>query len=139
MNLLRRALRLGAVALLLSVMVVPYSEARGGRGGGHSGRGHGASHHRGHFHGHGRLFIGVGPWWGSGWWYPPYAYPYYPYYFYGPYYPPTVAEPSTYIEREPETQTTPPGFWYYCQSAGGYYPAVQSCPESWLRVAPREQ
>ena len=139
MNLLGRALRLGVLAFLLSIMAAPYSDAGGGRGGGHSGGMHSGSHHHGRFHGRGGVFVGVGPWWGPGWWAAPYSYyPYYPYYSY-PYYPPTVAEPPTYIGREPQPQSTPPGFWYYCQSAGGYYPAVQSCPESWLRVAPREQ
>ena len=138
MNLLGRALRLGVLALLLSIMAAPYSDAAGGRGGGHSGRMHGGSHHHGRFHGHRGVFVGVGPWWGPGWWAAPYYYPYYPYYSY-PYYPPTVAEPPTYIGREPQMPSTPPGFWYYCQSAGGYYPTVQSCPESWLQVAPRDQ
>lgn len=25
-------------------------------------------------------------------------------------------------------------YWYYCQSAGGYYPDVPSCPEPWVPV-----
>lgn len=29
-----------------------------------------------------------------------------------------------------------PGYYYYCQSAGAYYPAVTACPEPWLLVAP---
>jgi hypothetical protein len=77
----------------------------------------------------GGVFIGVGPpWWG-----PPY-----PYYWYPPppyYYPPApivVEQPSVYVQQE----TAPPA-WYYCPSAQGYYPQVQSCPEAWVKVAPR--
>jgi hypothetical protein len=44
-----------------------------------------------------------------------------------------VNEPPVYIEQ------SPPGYWYYCPSAKGYYPSVPSCPESWVRVAPRSQ
>lgn len=142
MNSLGRALQLGVAALLLVAMTVTHSDAGGGRGSGgarHSGS-HGGSHHHSHGHGHGRVIIGVGPWWGPGWggW-PYYGYPYYPYYpYYSYYYPysPTVAQPSTYVERELTTDSRPPAYWYYCESARGYYPNVQSCPETWLRVAP---
>lgn len=27
------------------------------------------------------------------------------------------------------------GYWYYCGSARGYYPAVRWCPEGWQRIA----
>lgn len=27
--------------------------------------------------------------------------------------------------------------WYFCQSAGGYYPNVQTCPEAWIKVPAR--
>ena len=27
-----------------------------------------------------------------------------------------------------------PSYWYYCQSAGGYYPDVPSCAEPWVPV-----
>jgi hypothetical protein len=26
------------------------------------------------------------------------------------------------------------GYWYYCPSAGGYYPYVASCPVPWVPV-----
>jgi len=29
-----------------------------------------------------------------------------------------------------------PGNWYYCGSAGEYYPYVQYCPEGWQQVMP---
>jgi uncharacterized protein DUF3300 len=28
-------------------------------------------------------------------------------------------------------------YWYYCPSAGAYYPTVPSCPEPWIKVPPR--
>ena len=126
-------LRIAALVLfLLRVLLVTASPsdawARGG-GHGHGGGHHG--HHGRHFHHfHGGVFAGVGPWW----WWDPYWYWYYPppYYFYPP--PPVIVnEPPVYIEQ------SPPGYWYYCPSAKGYYPSVPSCPESWVRVAPRSQ
>lgn len=30
-----------------------------------------------------------------------------------------------------------PSYWYYCASAGAYYPYVQACPEGWQRVIPQ--
>ena len=85
--------------------------------------------------GGGAVFVGVGPafWWGPAYpyWYPP------PPYWYPPY-PPTqviVEQPTTYVQQ----QTEPPASvsWYYCPSAQGYYPQVQSCPEAWVKVPPR--
>jgi hypothetical protein len=52
---------------------------------------------------HGRVFIGVSPWF---YWANPFAYAYAP----------------------------PPSYWYYCPSAGTYYPYVSSCPEAWVPV-----
>lgn len=31
------------------------------------------------------------------------------------------------------------GYWYYCRSAGQYYPYVTDCPEGWVPVVPEEQ
>lgn len=28
--------------------------------------------------------------------------------------------------------------WYYCQSAGAYYPYVTTCPENWVAVVPAQ-
>lgn len=56
-----------------------------------------------------RGFVVVAP--GFGWW------PGYPYYGVAPSYEPT-----------------PSGYWYYCSSAGAYYPYVESCPEPWVPV-----
>ena len=60
---------------------------------------------------HGRVFFGVAPFIAA-----PLVVPYV--------YPPAVA---TYPEA-------PAGYWYYCQSAGAYYPNVQACPEDWVPV-----
>jgi len=91
-------------------------------------------------HGRGGVFIGVGPgfWWGPPhpyWWGPPY-----PYYGYPPpyYYPPAqivVEQPQMYVQPPPPP--APPTDWYYCPSAQGYYPQVQSCPDPWVRVPQR--
>jgi hypothetical protein len=104
--------------------------ARGGGGhpppsGGSGGRPPRVDSHRGP---HGHVFIGIGPlWWG-----PPYPYWGYPEWVYVP--PPVTVEPPAYIEQPP---TAPPAYWYYCPSAGAYYPSVQTCPDPWVRVAPR--
>ena len=60
--------------------------------------------------GHGRVFIGVGPFfpWGP-------AYPWD--------YPPAIAYAPP-----------PQAYWYYCARAGAYYPYVPSCPEAWVPV-----
>jgi len=28
-------------------------------------------------------------------------------------------------------------YWYYCSSAGAYYPTAPACPEPWIKVPPR--
>jgi hypothetical protein len=84
-------------------------------------------------HGRGGVFIGVGP---GFWWGPPYPYYWYP----PPYYPPArivVEQPPVYTQQAPAPSPPPSTDWYYCQSAKGYYPQVQSCPEPWVRVPPR--
>ena len=99
-----------------------------------------------HWHGGPRVFVSVGPrfWWGA------YPYPYYyyppPYYTYSP--PPVVVqEPPVYVQQPQQAQPQPqvqvsPGpaeaFWYYCPSSKGYYPSVQTCPEPWVKVPPRQ-
>lgn len=97
----------------------------------------GRHHGHGHWHG-GRVFVSVGPrfWWG--------AYPY-PYYYYPPpyYYTPPVViqDPPVYVQQPPQAQeqaSPAEGYWYYCQSSKEYYPRVPSCPEAWIKVAPRQ-
>lgn len=100
---------------------------------------------RGGFHHHccfrTSVFVGFGPafWWGPPYWYYPPAYVYY-----AP--PPVVVEqPPVYVQQQPAPQLPPAsgqeaqGYWYYCQSAQAYYPNVATCPEAWVRVAPRPQ
>ena len=83
----------------------------------------------GHGHWRGGVFIGVGPYWGP---YPYYWYPPPPPYYYAP--PPVVIEqPPVYVEQQPAlppppAPAAPTAYWYYCQSAKGYYPTVPSCP-----------
>jgi Ni/Co efflux regulator RcnB len=36
-----------------------------------------------------------------------------------------------------ETYAVPPSYWYYCPSAGTYYPYVTSCWDPWVPVLAR--
>ena len=113
-------LALGAV-LALGLGSFPLdAEAHGWR---HRHRHH--HHHHGYVHGYWgwwgpRVVVGVAPpYWGvgPGWAYPPYWYD----------------EPDAYVERPDPPRE---GYWHYCESAGGYYPEVPSCPEPWVKVPP---
>ena len=108
-----------------------------------------ATGRRGHWPGGTRVFIGVGPAFYYGGYYP---YWYYPPYYYAPYVytPPTVVvqEPPVYVQQPQPQQSAPAaaqpgappaGFWYYCASAGEYYPRVASCAEAWIKVPPRQE
>jgi hypothetical protein len=53
-----------------------------------------------------------------------YAYPSYPAY-----------EDDVYVERPSGERSD--GYWYYCESAKGYYPHVEQCPEDWIKVPPQ--
>lgn len=104
----------------------------GARFHGGSGKWYGRGSHGGtKWYGSPRVFIGGGfgwwgwpGWWGPTWWgggwYPSYAAP--------PVVAPSVPE---YIEPAPQ------GYWYYCQSAGAYYPYVTDCPGGWIQVVPQ--
>ena len=76
-------------------------------------------HHRRH---DGRL----GWWWvvGGLWYF--YPQPVYPY--------PDPFAPGEVIDEEGSAN----GYWYYCESAGQYYPYVTTCPEGWIAVVPDE-
>jgi len=94
-----------------------------------NGNGNGNGWHGGHKHWRGNAFIGVGlydPWY---WWY---GYSLYPYYY-------PFAAPITFEQQYIEQYAVPlqAGFWYYCHSAGAYYPGVAECPEGWEQVVPR--
>jgi hypothetical protein len=103
-----------------------------------------------HRHGGTRVFVSVGPrfWWGGPWWGPPWwGGPWGPpHYVYSP--PPVIVqEPPVYVQQQVTPAPTPPpapaapseGFWHYCPSAHDYYPNVQTCPEAWVKVPPRQE
>lgn len=104
---------------------------------------HDASHGGHVWHGGGRggwgwgwgLGFGVG--WEAAYWGYPYAYypygGYYPYpYAYVPY---PYAPYYEYSAPAPVPAVPPPPLnWYYCDSAGAYYPYVTQCPEAWRPV-----
>ena len=144
---MRRAAWIGVLVVALLALTTTPSHAwrRAWSGGGHSSGGWHGGHSHGHVHG--RVVVGVSPWWGWGWGWP---YPYYGYY--GPpyaYYPPPypgpagAQEPQTYAQAAPEPAPAAPeqpkAYWYYCASAGAYYPTAPSCPEVWIKVPPRSE
>ena len=45
-----------------------------------------------------------------------------------------VAVPQAYV---PPAPAPAPRAWYYCASAGQYYPYARFCPEGWQAVAPQ--
>jgi hypothetical protein len=124
-----KKIALVAIIILAASLAAPLASEAGG---GHSHRFHG--HRHGHFHS--RVFIGFGP----GYW----GYPY-PYWYYPPpvvYAPPRVVvqEAPVYVQQPAAPAAPAPApeqFWYYCESAKGYYPSVPNCPEQWIKVAPR--
>jgi len=128
-----------AVALLfVFVLLIPaapsFAWSRGGGGFHHGGGFHGG------FHGRGVVVVGPGCCWGPGWgwgwggyyggYYPP------PYY----YQPQVVVQPApVYVERNEQQQAPPESFWYYCPDTRAYYPSVQSCKDTWVKVPPRSE
>jgi hypothetical protein len=118
----------GLVVLAASLTLPLVSEA-----GGRSHRFHGYRHHHHRPFVHSRVVIGFGPavYWGyPSWYYPP------PVVYSAP---PVVVQPSppVYVQQQPAPAPAPEQYWYYCESAKGYYPAVPSCSEEWIKVAPR--
>jgi hypothetical protein len=123
---MKKQLIVTAALFLLGLVAVDDAFADRGRGRGHGWRGHS----------HGRIGVGVvigAPFWNP--WYHPAYYPVY--------YPPVIIErqPPVYIEQSPPAESAPrtgyAGYWYYCQSPGGYYPEVRECPTGWVKVPPR--
>lgn len=115
---------------VLALAALPIQAAAGGRSGHHGHRGHG--HHRGHsYHPFSLTHFG----WGHG------GYPAYGYSHHYPYRPQTtvvVEERVVYVEK-PQSAESAESWWYYCGSAGDYYPDVASCREDWVKVAPRSK
>ena len=70
------------------------------------------------FHRGGGVFVGVAPFVVGG------AIAYGAPYYYDP----------GYAYSAPAYSQPAPSYWYYCQSAGGYYPDVPSCAEPWVPV-----
>ncbi len=119
-----RALVASLLAFTLVVASAVRGFAGGHGGGGHGGHGGSGGHgFHGHFHGHAVIAGGAGFWWGPWWWYDP-AYPYSPQ---------VVVQPAPVITDE----RSPQSYWYYCSSAKAYYPTTPTCPEAWIKVAPR--
>jgi hypothetical protein len=110
---MKRTIYAGCLALTLLLLAA--SPARAWRGG-HE---HGPRPHV-FFRPHVAFSVGPTWWWGPPWW---------------AFAPPVVVEaPPVYIERAPSQ-----AYWYYCPSAGQYYPNVRSCPEPWVTVPPRPE
>jgi hypothetical protein len=42
--------------------------------------------------------------------------------------------PPVYAYPAPVYAAPAPVYWYFCRSAGAYYPYVASCPEAWVPV-----
>lgn len=107
---------LGLVAALL-ILPVPAQALGGGFHHFH----HGHFHHR-HFFGGFAAGVFTGVVLGSAF-APVYAYPV-----------PVYAYPApVYVAPAPPAPPLP-AYWYYCRSAGAYYPYVPSCPEPWVPV-----
>ena len=134
MNLRSISLTVAAIVLALALAgdALARKGGRSGGSGGWSGKGQGWNGKwHGHKHYHSHIFLGAGfygPWFWDPWWYTP-LYPYY-----NPFASP-VTFGQTYIEQY--AVPLPSGFWYYCHSAGAYYPGVAECAEGWEQVAPR--
>jgi hypothetical protein len=81
---------------------------------------------------------------GSPWMFPSYPRHAYPGHYWPHVYPPPVTRiivappPVVYVEREPTSSvpTLEPGYWYYCDAAGAYYPQVRTCAGDWRKVPP---
>lgn len=77
--------------------------------------------------------VGVyfGPAWGP-WFYPP------PYYYQPQVIVVPQSPPPVYIEQNQAAPEPAPAqqYWYYCNSAKGYYPYVKECPGGWQKVLP---
>jgi len=107
----RLSIMLVAVAVVLALAAPGYAQGMSGHRAGDSGHHQGAVDHDGHGHQHDGHQ-------GHGWHYGHHA-------FRGPY---------VYWNSYPVYVPTTPGYWYYCPSAGAYYPYVTYCLESWVSV-----
>ncbi len=132
---MRNRVLIALLGVLVFAALSSQAEAGGRSGhhghGGHSYHGGHSFHHGGHssYHG-GHYLFWLAPFaWGRHW------YPTYPYHQETT----VIAEERTvYVER-PRSAEPAESWWYYCESAGGYYPDVARCPERWVKVAPRPE
>jgi hypothetical protein len=78
--------------------------------------------------------------WGYGYGYG-YGYPYSVPYTYSPVVVNATPVPQSYIQQDSEAapaQSAPvPAYWYYCTQPAGYFPHVQGCSHSWMKVIPQ--
>lgn len=107
------------------------------------------SHPQRHQHPHAQSGVRFSVHVGTPWLFPPFPFsppPPHAYWprVYVPVAPVVVASPPppvVYVERErapqPAVPTLEPGYWYYCDAAGAYYPQVSTCPGDWRKVAPQ--
>lgn len=90
--------------------------------------------HGGRVHGHVGVYVG-GPYW-SPWFYPP------PFYYQPQVVVVPPSPPPVYIEQQEAPGQPAPSsnqYWYYCQSAKGYYPYIKECPGGWQKVLPQPE
>lgn len=95
-------------------------------------------------HGHARDSVRFSVQIGSPWMFPPYPRHTYPGHYWPHVYAPPVTRimvappPVVYVEREPAAAVPvlEPGYWYYCDAAGAYYPQVRTCAGDWRKVPP---
>lgn len=114
-----------ALAVAATIGLPAAAEAHGGWHGGFHG-----GHHE--WHRHGGIFIGPAFGWPG-----PFDDPFFQF----PPAPIVVQPPPVYIERGNDSGALASSgqFWYYCESAGAYYPYVKQCPEGWKTVLPRQR
>jgi hypothetical protein len=130
-----------AIAFSLALAAAPgaaLAQHHGGGGGGgwHGGGGHGGGWHGGGGHG-GGWHGGGGGWHGGGWhggghWRGGVSVYLGPSLYWGPVYDPY---PAYYYDYPAPAYVAPPAYQYYCPGVG-YYPAVPTCAQPWLRVLP---
>lgn len=96
-------------------------------------------------HGHARDSVRFSVQIGSPWMFSPYPRHTYPGHHWPRIYSPPVTRimvappPVVYIEQYPASPPVPalePGYWYYCDAAGAYYPQVRTCVGDWRKVPP---
>ena len=109
--------------LVLSLVAVMNSLPAGAEQGNHGGYSNHGGYGYGRGYGYGALGLGLGL--GA-------IYLANPYVYAQPYNPPIVIDNRVLPIQGPQGS----GSWFYCDSAGAYYPYVLQCQEPWRRVLP---